>query len=424
MPPPRMRRMPKRRGKKSLLLLLLLLLLPLLWKPANGSLGYDTAFFSGHQAAKEEGVYTLLARSIIDLARRRELKNRPSFLELGCGHGFLISALQHELRADDPPSRHNVLCLEGSATAKVFWPKDSVGTYFQVDLNRLMQSSLSHQKHRVPATDVVITLEVAEHLLHPRAFVDLILTHAPDVVVFGAATPGQGGHIHINEKPLSFWVNLFEAKGYFLLAEETARMRLSLVQSNSFDRAPWYFKNLLLFSSRKEEVGPQLRPKMSLMPYGCATVSSVDDCDPALAKRDFFEWETLLARARMKAAELKCREHGGCPDLEYPHQFKLIKLLRIKLDLGLRRYILRMKTTPLLFSTGDGLLNSIREMIFSRNDIIIKNEEETFILVSERTEPIYNDARLLSLMAFGRDRTELRGTLKLLFVSSAAKSEK
>lgn len=62
--------------------------------------------------------------------------------------------------------------------------------------------------------DLAVSLEVAEHLTPARAdgFVDDLCRLAP-VTLFSAAIPGQGGAGHLNERPIGFWVELFEARG-------------------------------------------------------------------------------------------------------------------------------------------------------------------------------------------------------------------
>lgn len=66
--------------------------------------------------------------------------------------------------------------------------------------------------------DLAVCLEVAEHLRESRAegLVDDLVNLA-DVVLFSAAIPGQGGTDHVNEQYLSYWVALFETKGYMML---------------------------------------------------------------------------------------------------------------------------------------------------------------------------------------------------------------
>lgn len=63
--------------------------------------------------------------------------------------------------------------------------------------------------------DLVMSLEVAEHLTHSRAesFVE-DLTALGDVILFAAAVPFQGGTNHVNEQWPQYWEILFRNKGY------------------------------------------------------------------------------------------------------------------------------------------------------------------------------------------------------------------
>ena len=91
--------------------------------------------------------------------------------------------------------------------------------------------------------DLVSSLEVAEHLprTHSEAFIASLVKHA-DLVLFSAATPGQGGNNHINERPLSFWQSIFKANGFD--AYDIVRPQF---RSNR-DVEPWYRYNTVLYA--------------------------------------------------------------------------------------------------------------------------------------------------------------------------------
>jgi hypothetical protein len=69
-------------------------------------------------------------------------------------------------------------------------------------------------------------------------------------VLFSAATPGQGGENHINERPLSFWQELFKTRGYD--AYDVVRP----VFRASKEVEPWYRYNTVLYAD--ERVGSSL----------------------------------------------------------------------------------------------------------------------------------------------------------------------
>lgn len=93
--------------------------------------------------------------------------------------------------------------------------------------------------------DVAQSLEVGEHL-PTEASHSLVksLVQASDIVVFSAAVVGQGGQHHINEQPLAFWQNLFDAEGY----DAYDCLRPTLMADNSVK--PWYRFNSIMYVKR------------------------------------------------------------------------------------------------------------------------------------------------------------------------------
>lgn len=97
-----------------------------------------------------------------------------------------------------------------------------------------------------PKFDMVMTLEFLEHVQQERAqaLVDF-LTSVSDVIVAGAAIPGQGGKGHVNEQWLEYWCAMFEAKGYhpydairpLIWSEEQVQ--------------PWYRQNTIIYFKEK-----------------------------------------------------------------------------------------------------------------------------------------------------------------------------
>jgi len=93
--------------------------------------------------------------------------------------------------------------------------------------------------------DVVISTEAAEHLPAELAdrFVDLLCGHGR-LVVFTAATPGQGGMDHVNEQPHEYWIEKFSERGFVYERERSMQWRAAWAQVGT---AWWYSKNLMLF---------------------------------------------------------------------------------------------------------------------------------------------------------------------------------
>jgi 2-polyprenyl-3-methyl-5-hydroxy-6-metoxy-1,4-benzoquinol methylase len=134
------------------------------------------------------------------------------------------------------------------------WRKAGVGTAQGIDGPYVQRSSLLipaqdftsvdltrpfDSKHRY---DLVTCLEVAEHLPPSAAepLVSSLVKHS-DRILFSAATPGQGGENHLNERPLSYWQRLFAAHDY--IAFDAVR------PSFRYDPQiePWYKFNTVLY---------------------------------------------------------------------------------------------------------------------------------------------------------------------------------
>lgn len=118
-----------------------------------------------------------------------------------------------------------------------------------IDLNDEKMSCLVNQKF-----DLVISLEVAEHLLPERAssFVK-DLCNLGDVVLFSAAVPGQGGQGHINEKYLSYWRGEFEKENYCIY--DVIRPYIAGDISIPF----WFRQNMVIFAKENMFNVPRLR---------------------------------------------------------------------------------------------------------------------------------------------------------------------
>jgi SAM-dependent methyltransferase len=91
--------------------------------------------------------------------------------------------------------------------------------------------------------DLVISLEVAEHLSADAAdrFIANLTRHAP-LVLFSAAIPFQGGHHHVNEQFLPYWLERFSRQGFGAI---------DAIRADIWDdaRIPvWLRQNIMLFA--------------------------------------------------------------------------------------------------------------------------------------------------------------------------------
>jgi SAM-dependent methyltransferase len=151
----------------------------------------------GGQLSEQEASNAASAERILDIVM--DYYRPSSVLDVGCGLGIWLKVARSRGVAEakgieghwlDPAKLHinardlHVLDLEKS-----------------FDLERRF--------------DLVISLEVAEHISASAAdhFIASLTRHAP-VVLFSAAIPHQGGHHHVNEQFLPYWVERFARFGF------------------------------------------------------------------------------------------------------------------------------------------------------------------------------------------------------------------
>lgn len=124
-----------------------------------------------------------------------------SIVDVGCGLGTFLRGFI-EVGITD------ILGIDGN------WCKKDL-LFKNIDPINFMELDLEVEINIDRKFDLAISLEVAEHLSIQRAhsFVK-DLCNLSDTVIFSAALPFQGGDHHINEQPLSYWINLFNNNHY------------------------------------------------------------------------------------------------------------------------------------------------------------------------------------------------------------------
>lgn len=157
------------------------------------------------------------------------LKHVPfrSVLDVGCGLGFYLKEFFENGRISvgvEPRDYHP------------HWP---VGPTF-----RVLDPSKPGQ-HTKPLFDLVMCLEVAEHVRrdhHPALF-DFLCGSGRRWLVFSGATPNQGGHGHVAERPQTEWGNEIADRGFSLDEPLTHALRDAAT-------LPWFKRNLLVHERR------------------------------------------------------------------------------------------------------------------------------------------------------------------------------
>ncbi|MEO0981175.1 MAG: methyltransferase domain-containing protein [Pseudomonadota bacterium] len=151
-----------------------------------------------------------------------------SVLDVGCGRGAWLSEWEQA-------GLKTIAGLDGD-----YVERDKL----HISPKKFTAVDLSRRFNLGKRFDLVQCLEVAEHLPATSAagLVNSLAEHG-DIIVFSAATPGQGGENHINEKPLGYWRGLFSAHAY----EVYDPIRPALKDNDHI--MPWYRYNTLVYAN-------------------------------------------------------------------------------------------------------------------------------------------------------------------------------
>lgn len=159
---------------------------------------------------------------------RTRLKPK-SVLDVGCGRGRYLRHFR----------RHGIQRLQGIEPLPMGRCGVSIATFDPTVEDRLRESRYH----------VVLCLEVAEHVPRERhtALFDFITRHTEEDgrIVFSGATPGQGGHGHISERPEEEWVAEFAKRGWIVDRGATMDLRrLAALQ--------WFQNNVTVYGRRPQ----------------------------------------------------------------------------------------------------------------------------------------------------------------------------
>jgi len=156
-----------------------------------------------------------------------------SVIDIGCGVGTWLSIF----------SKHGVKEIKGIDGP---WVNQEA---LLIPKNAFMATDLKKQLSLGRTFDLVVSLEVAEHL--PPASAETFvanLTRHGSIILFSAAIPFQGGTDHLNERWQEYWADLFKKQGY--VAIDYIRPLVWSDKRVSF----FYAQNMLLFV-KKSEIG-------------------------------------------------------------------------------------------------------------------------------------------------------------------------
>ncbi len=162
-------------------------------------------------------------------------------LDVGCGTGALLKAFK-DIKIEGIGLEYSEVALD------ICHSRDLKVIKFDLERKSVIQNI------NQDSFDLVISLEVAEHLPESVSdnYIDLLCSYGK-VIIFTAATLGQGGTDHVNEQPHEYWINKFWVRNYIfdqvLSFEWRNEWRIRHI-------APWYYNNLMIFKPVSENVKP------------------------------------------------------------------------------------------------------------------------------------------------------------------------
>jgi SAM-dependent methyltransferase len=175
-----------------------------------------------------------------------ELGSIKSVIDVGCGLGTFLRAFK-EKGIDD------ILGIDGRWCNKELLFKNIEPIHFK-------EYDLEKQIRLDRKFDLAISLEVAEHLSFIRAeeFVK-DLCNLSDTIIFSAAIPFQGGDHHLNEQPLTFWINLFKVQGF--VCQDIIRPKIWENKKIFW----WYRQNIVVFRRSKTNENEILNSQVNIV---------------------------------------------------------------------------------------------------------------------------------------------------------------
>jgi SAM-dependent methyltransferase len=169
-----------------------------------------------------------------------ELVKPKSVLDVGSGTGTWLKAFE-EAGVQD-------YCgLDGNYVDR---------SQLQIPAEKFMATDLSKPWTLNSKYDLIISLEVAEHLPESSAdsFVKSLTLHG-EVILFSAAIPGQGGQGHLNEQWPEYWEQKFSKHGFYF--HDVIR---PLIWDN--EKVNWWYRQNIFLVNRNKKNSTQALAKV------------------------------------------------------------------------------------------------------------------------------------------------------------------
>jgi len=190
---------------------------------------YGADFWEFHDRGDWDGFARLLLRHF----------PARSVLDVGCGDGKLLAAVARAA----PGTR--VVGIDSSPAALAAARARGVETQ-AVDFVATRRRAVEAAAVALGGFDLAVSLETVEHFPPWHAGKLLRLVTVAPVVVFSAAQPDQGGTMHVNERPVAYWVERLRRLGYDLHPANDDFRR----EAAALELEPWYKANVNAFARR------------------------------------------------------------------------------------------------------------------------------------------------------------------------------
>lgn len=188
---------------------------------------YSKNFFLMHNQWKSE--YIQIAKWI------NENIKANSFLDIGCGNGFIIEYLW----------KYAKKYVMGIDNAKALKHIRAIQIHKKVIFKDITKKIYTQK------FEAVICAEVAEHIdqKYSTILVENLVRPKPKTIFFTAAPPTQNGKNHINLQLPHFWYKLLFLKGYILDLNKTILFKKTF--ATKIKKIWWYKENILIFKKSK-----------------------------------------------------------------------------------------------------------------------------------------------------------------------------
>lgn len=184
----------------------------------------DENFYKRDLREDRQFTYKTIANTLLDYYPQTK-----SIIDFGCGSSWILYYFMQR--------QCKITGIEKNMFAEKF-------------IHHIVRDNILYRDLResvnIPETyNMAICLEVAEHIDEKYAdqLISNITKNAP-ILIFSAATPGQGGSEHVNEKPFIYWKEKIFLQGFSLDKEKTNSLRKTLREKKI---KLWYSKNITVF---------------------------------------------------------------------------------------------------------------------------------------------------------------------------------